>query len=222
MIQADTTNATKALFSRQCFDKVSITFHWITLAFIINQFSTGWLLHADPLTRHAALLFVLHRCGGAAVWLITLCRLTWRRLFAYLPPFPPSMSRPQQLIASMNEYGLYGMLLIQPLTGLGQILSRGHPIHLLLGNVGPLPSASRGVAAALHECHEIGAILLAVLIGLHVSAALFHHLFLRDGVVHRMLPLAFFDSRSGASDAAPSGAIPLRTLWAPKERSLGQ
>jgi cytochrome b561 len=36
--------------------------------------------------------------------------------------------------------------------------------------------------------HEFGAKALLVLIGLHVGAALFHRLVLRDGVLQRMLP----------------------------------
>ena len=197
----DPSSVTRLSRYRQRFDTVTITFHWITLALIVSQFSTGWLLHAPQFTDHAALIFALHRCGGAALWLLTLCRLTWRRLFAYLPPFPPSMAPLQRLIACWNEYGLYGLLLIQPLSGLGQILFRGTPIHMFLGVVGPLPPASRGVAAALHEGHEVGAILLSLLIGLHVSAALFHQLVLRDRIMHRMLPAAYFARRSGKSGA---------------------
>jgi cytochrome b561 len=38
------------------------------------------------------------------------------------------------------------------------------------------------------EAHEYGANALLALIGLHAGAAIFHRLFLRDGVLQRMLP----------------------------------
>jgi cytochrome b561 len=38
------------------------------------------------------------------------------------------------------------------------------------------------------KAHEFGAKALLALIGLHASAALFHRLVLRDGVLQRMLP----------------------------------
>jgi cytochrome b561 len=195
--------ASEVAVPRQRFDAVMIAFHWITLVLIVNQFGTGWLMHAASFTDHAALIFALHRCGGMAVWLLTLCRVIWRRLFADLPPFPGSMSLLQQMLARANEYGLYGLLLVQPLSGLGQILFRGLPIHLFFSDFSPLPPVGRGVGAVFHEVHEIGAVSLAALIGLHVSAALFHQLALRDRIIHRMLPAAFSSRRIPRRASAP-------------------
>jgi cytochrome b561 len=41
---------------------------------------------------------------------------------------------------------------------------------------------------AFHAAHELGAIALLAVVGLHGSAALFHTLVRRGGVLERMLP----------------------------------
>ena len=42
--------------------------------------------------------------------------------------------------------------------------------------------------ALFGQAHDVGATALLILILMHVAAALFHHLVLRDEVLHRMLP----------------------------------
>ena len=96
----------------------------------------------------------------------------------------------QQRIAKLNEYGLYGLLLVQPLTGLGNTLFRGRPFALFAWQVPTLFAPNKAAAQMFHSIHEFGAWGLLALIGLHAAAALFHELILRDGVFQRMLPWA--------------------------------
>jgi cytochrome b561 len=170
------------------FDQVSIALHWLTVLLIIVQFSTVWLLETvDEKSSFAMLLLGMHRNSGVLVWVIGLARLVWRHNFAYLPPFPPGMPRLQQTIAKANEYSLYILLLLQPITGLGRVLLRGHPFDLFFWEV-PVLFENDPIRHLFVEAHEVGAKLLLALIGLHVGAALFHRLVLRDGVLQRMLP----------------------------------
>jgi cytochrome b561 len=122
------------------------------------------------------------------IWIVGLLRLVWRRNFAYLPPFPESMSKLQQSIAKANEYGLYVLLFVQPITGLSRVLFHGQPFELLIWKVPALLEPKPAISILFAEAHEFGAKALLVLIGLHVGAALFHRLVLRDGVLQRMLP----------------------------------
>lgn len=171
------------------FDRVSIALHWLTLLLVVSQFATALvLITGGEDSPNAGLLFALHRSGGVATWLVVLGRLVWRVGFADLPPFPASMPKLQQLVARANEYGLYGLLIAQPLTGLGDTLFRGHPFVLFGLTVPRLVHPEKAVFHALHAAHELGAIALALLIGLHAGAAIFHGLVLRDGVFQRMLP----------------------------------
>jgi cytochrome b561 len=171
------------------FDQVSIALHWLTLLLVTAQFATALtLIGGGEDSPEAGLLLAVHRSTGLAIWLAVAGRLVWRAAFAHLPPFPPGMPRLQQRIARANEYGLYALLTLQPLTGLGDTVLRGHPFVLFGLTVPRLTHPEKAVFHALHAAHELGAIALALLIALHAGAALFHGLVRRDGVVERMLP----------------------------------
>jgi len=171
------------------FDQTSITLHWITVLLILVQFISVWLRESiDHNTSIAVTLLITHRTSGVLVWIVSLMRLIWRHNFAYLPPFPESMPKLQQTFAKANEYGLYVLLLIQPVTGLGRSLFRGVPFELFIWQVPATLAPNDVMLHTFGELHEYGANALIALIGLHAGAALFHRLILRDGVLHRMLP----------------------------------
>lgn len=170
------------------FDAVTITLHWTTLALIVAQFASAWAhaLAADG--AQANLTLALHRSLGVTVWLVVAGRLAWRRLFAVLPPFPATMPKVQRAIATASEYGLYALLLVQPLTGLAQSLARGRPFALFGATVPAMMARDKALTGLFHEVHEATAWALLALIGLHAAAALFHHMVLRDEVLTSMLP----------------------------------
>ena len=169
------------------FDGVSQALHWLTVLLVIGQFVSAFL-HEQRHGPAAELLLTFHRSAGIATWIVVVMRLSWRRWFAYLPPFPATMPKAQQWAAKLNEYALYLLLLLQPLTGLATMLVFGHPFTLFLWQMPALMTQDKPLAHLLKEIHERGAWILAALIGLHAAAALFHSLVLRDRVLQRMLP----------------------------------
>lgn len=173
------------------FDLTSIVLHWFTVLLIVGQFTTVWLHEAvGHGTSLGSELLVAHRTMGVTTWAVVLTRVLWRRWFAYLPPFPESMPKLQQWIAKANEYGLYALLFVQPITGLGVAVLHGRPFTLFIWQV-PAPLAPDVAMRSLFvKAHEVGGNALLLLIGLHASAALFHGFVLRDGVLQRMLPLS--------------------------------
>ena len=171
------------------FDRTSIALHWLTVLLVVIQFGSAWLHEAaGHESALGAMLLSLHVTAGVLTWIVAVVRLVWRHYFANLPPFPPSMPKLQQTIAKANEYGLYVLLLTQPVTGIARVLLRGQPFDLFFLRVPALLEANPPMRNLFVEAHEIGAKALMVLIGLHAGAALFHHLVLRDGVLERMLP----------------------------------
>jgi superoxide oxidase len=191
----------KAAKSR--FDPMSIVLHWLTVLLIIGQFTTAWLHEAvGHGTSLALAILATHRAMGVLTWTVGLARLAWRRSFAYLPPFPESMPKLQQFIAKANEYGLYVLLLVQPVTGLGDVVFHGRPFTLFIWQVPALLAPDPAIRSLFQEAHEFGAKALLALIGLHAGVALFHGLVLRDGVLQRMLPLSvnisFLSARANA------------------------
>ena len=181
--------AETAVLENGRFDQISIILHWLTVLLIVVQFSSAWLREAlDHNSSLAVAILTTHRTSGALIWIVSLVRLVWRHNFAYLPPFPESMPKLQQTLAKANEYSLYALLLIQPITGLGRSLFRGAPFELFIWQVPALFTQDDAIRHVFAEAHEFGASMLLALIGLHAGTALFHRLVLRDGVLQRMLP----------------------------------
>jgi cytochrome b561 len=166
------------------FDRVSVALHWLTVLLVAFQLATAFLPHEG----RGAILLTLHRSGGVLTLAVVLFRLAWRARFAYLPPFPVSMPKPQQWAAKANEFGLYAVLVLQPLTGLADGVFHGRPFVLFGVQVPALMAFDKPLFHLSGELHELGAKVLIALIGLHIGAALLHALVLRDGIVRRMLP----------------------------------
>jgi cytochrome b561 len=204
--------AVKAAAKSDRFDSMSIVLHWLTVLLIIGQFTTAWLHEAvGHGTSLALAILATHRTMGVLTWTVGLARLAWRRKFAYLPPFPESMPKLQQWIAKANEYGLYVLLLVQPVTGLGDVVFHGHPFTLFIWQVPALLAPDPAIRSLFQEAHELGAQALLAIIGLHTGAALFHGLVLRDGVLQRMLPLSI--GISFLSARASAVRLLLGTFW---------
>ena len=184
------------------FDKATIWLHWITAALVLAQFATALSLdHVEP--SHIGLVLGVHRSTGLLLWALTAVRLVWRLSFMRVPPADSARPRLQRLAARANEYALYLLMLVQPATGLADSLFHAHPFPVFGLSVPVLVAKSKLIYKAAHSLHEAGGWLLAGLIGLHTTAALFHRLVLRDGVLQAMLP-SFGRPAGAAEPQAPS------------------
>lgn len=188
---------------RRRFDSLTIALHWVTVTLIACMFASAWLLLASD-REHAAILLTIHRSLGVVTWAVAIVRLAWRISLAYLPPFPHNMPKVQQRLAKASEYGLYALLLFQPLTGLAQSLMRGRSFMLFAWRVPKVMAGDKPLTALFHQIHALSAWVLLALIGLHVLAALFHRFVLRDEVLQSILPW-----RRIAAVAVPTPKIPL-------------
>jgi cytochrome b561 len=187
------------------FDQISIALHWLTMLLIIGQFTSAWLREAvEHESSLAVAILAAHRTMGMLTWTVVLLRLVWRRYFACLPPFPETMPKLQQSIAKANEYGLYALILLQPVTGFGRGLFADRPSELFIWQIPALLGPNPEIHHLFGEAHEFGAKALLALIGLHAGAALFHALVLRDGVLQRMLPWTARRTPSSGLDSEPT------------------
>jgi superoxide oxidase len=189
---------------RRRFDGFTIGLHWATVALITGMFASAWLQLVSDHER-SAMLLIVHRSLGVVTWVVAIVRLAWRFSFAYLPPFPGTMPRAQQRFAKGSEYGLYALLLLQPLTGLAQSLARGRSFMLFEWQVPQVMAGNKALTLLFHQIHSVSAWLLLGLIGLHVLAALFHRLVLKDEVLQSMLP---WRSTNAAADTPSSTFAP--------------
>lgn len=147
-----------------------IRLHWIVTALIALQFllhepmSEAWDMIEDGQTPSFHWLVLSHVIGGALILIFALWRLALRATRRVPPPpdaEPPLLRR----AAHLGHLALYALMIAMPLSGM---------------------AAWFGGIEAAAEAHEVMKVALLALVAAHVLAALWHQLWLKDGVLLRM------------------------------------
>ena len=179
------------------YDALSRAFHWLTaltvvIAFVLGPEHFGRLMHQglDPATRSD---IVWHETLGILVFALTLLRLLW---VAFRPAAPQLEAHGwMALLSKLMHLALWALLLVLPVSALLALGSEGHPLTLLGGvRMDQMPLIANSAIAKLADWGDVHGLLGDVLIwlaGLHALAAIYHHVFLKDGVLLSMLPARF-------------------------------
>jgi cytochrome b561 len=166
------------------FRLLSRILHWLMAAMLLAMLFIGVCMVASLANYHR--LVAIHRPLGIMILILAAIRLA-NRLLTTLPPFPPTMSPRERIIASASERLLYTLMFALPLVGWG-MLSAGHYPIVMFGPV-HLPAilpANPTLYAVLRKTHTILAYLLFLTFLAHLSAVLFHTLVKRDRLLNRM------------------------------------
>ena len=83
---------------------------------------------------------------------------------------------------------LYALLLITPLLGVVTFVYHGRIFDLGVFQIDPGIKKDRNIFHPTEDIHAYLAYALFALASLHAAAALWHHFYLRDGVLLRMWP----------------------------------
>ena len=180
------------------YGSLSILMHWLVLALLIGVYACielrvlypkGSDLREGLKTWH----FMLGLSVFALVWL----RLAIR-FFTPSPQMSPAIVAWQRHLAELMHAALYVFLIIMPILG-WLTLSAGGKVMPFFGLELPaLIAPDKAFAGSVKEVHETIGTIGYYLIGVHAAAALYHHYFMRDSTLLRMLP-----QRKSAKPAAP-------------------
>jgi superoxide oxidase len=172
------------------FDPTTRLMHWLTAGLMLPVFVLAFSIDLATSRASHTVFLQLHRSVGLTVWVVTLVRLAWRN-FARYPNWPSDMSQRMRVAAMASEYGLYALLLAQPILGILQTNAHGDRVNLFfIGQLPALIEKNRPLAQQLFTVHKAVGFSLLGLISLHASAALFHHFRRRDDTLTAMLPPA--------------------------------
>ena len=138
---------------------------------------------SDPREAMKAWHFML----GMSVFFLAGLRL-FVNLRATKPAIVPTPPVWQKISAGAVHGLLYLLMLGLPLAGWLILSASGKPIPFFGLALPPLIGENKALAKTLKEIHETGGTVGYYLIGLHTAAALFHHYFVRDNTLRRMLP----------------------------------
>ena len=165
--------------------------HWWMFALIAIQIPLGlvmvWYGDAYKFAPPTGTMYDAHKLIGMTLLVFFLARIAYR-LKNGAPPDEPTLEPWQKIVSHVTHWAIYALLFIVPLLGwlatsaYGPFRPFGIPLPGLL-------SENQALAARLYGIHKIAAIALAVLLAMHVGAALFHYVIRKDGVLNRMLPM---------------------------------
>ena len=177
---------------------LQIGVHWLTLLLLIAVYALIELRDIYPKgSAGHDLMKTWHFMLGMAVLAVVLVRLPLR-LALQAPPITPPPPAWQEQLAHAMHWALYGFLIVMPLLGWLTLSAKGQPIPFFGLELPALMGPDRATARNLEGIHELIGNLGFFLIGLHAAAALWHHYFMRDDTLERMLPLATRQPERGA------------------------
>lgn len=165
--------------------------HWVLALMLLTLIPVGiymvWRGNATNFDGVTNQLYTAHKTFGFAALLLILFRVVLRVRNGSPPP-EPGLARIQVIAAEATHGMLYLLMIIVPILGwLGVSaygatgLLGGFSLPALLGKDTPL-------GEAILKYHGLAAYAMAGFIAMHIGAALFHRIILKDGVLRRMLP----------------------------------
>ncbi len=174
----------------------SIILHWLMAVLIVMLLVIGFIMVGIPFGADKFFVYQWHKSFGILVLLLVALRIYFR--LKQTMPLPAILPQWQKRAAHATHLALYAAMILMPLSGWLMVsLSPLQIPTLFFGGVEwphlPVPQSwiNEGTADMAKDAHEIIAWALIGLITLHVGAAM-QHLFKRDGIIYRMLPLKWF------------------------------
>ncbi len=153
--------------------------HWAIAVLVLIMIYGGFNMTRETATMHFGVGIIV--LALMVIWLATKGRSP--------RPAYPDMPRWQEIAAKAVHHGLYASVTLQPVFGLMMVMfSKREPVAF---GVIPLKIVQNDTINAIgHTLHGINAWILTALVAVHILAALYHHVILKDNVLKRMLPLA--------------------------------
>ncbi|MDE0842071.1 MAG: cytochrome b/b6 domain-containing protein [Porticoccaceae bacterium] len=187
------------------YSAVAITLHWLIAALVMSNIVLGiWMHDAIDVAASRGLAvgaYQLHKSLGLSILALSILRLVWR--LGHRPPaLPGGMKRLQRRLATAVHLSFYLLMIGVPLTGWLFVSTqwRGDvPLNvdtvwfdrITVPHLFNLHQQSADVrqqaAATFADIHAALALSMALLVVLHVGAALLHQLHARDQLLVRVL-----------------------------------
>jgi cytochrome b561 len=168
-------------------------FHWLIVVLFALQYVGGNIMTRIEwgdvvLGLSQADYYNWHKSLGLVALAIAIGRLVNRNI-GQLPPWAPTLTTSEQRFCHRTEQVLYLAMFVMPISGYLYVMAGGFGVMLfgewkLTNPIGKWED----LAFAAKWVHIISGYVLAAAIAGHLFIVLRHHLFMRDGLIKRMLP----------------------------------
>lgn len=176
---------------------VSQLLHWLIVLLLLGMAITGLVMGDLPKTPKYFWVYTAHKSTGLTLLALVLLRLAWR-WYAGSPM--PAAGTPvwQQRIAAITHVLLYALIVAMPLSGwLYDSASGLRPFRwFAMFDVPKLAAPDKALGEIALQAHQWLFLAIVAVVALHAGAALYHHLFLRDATLARMLPARWRGQRT--------------------------
>lgn len=165
---------------------VAQAFHWLTVVLVLAAYV---LSKGDPYSLYSAAADGtrrIHETLGMLVLTVVVLRLLWRLIDGApaTEPIPGWMAAAAKLV----QLALYALLVAIPATAVLGTWLEGLPLTFPGFDIAPQIPQAHGLGQLIIEIHSTLVNVILWVAGVHVAAALFHHSYLRDGVLKSMAP----------------------------------
>ena len=169
---------------------ISKGFHWVIVIMLAIQFAVGWIMPGIRRNMMPSGLVSFHVAFGITILGVVILRLLWR-IIHRAPEPEPGMPWWQKLSAKAVHYLLYASVIALPVTGWWLASAHGWAVTVFgFVTLPPLGPANAAMEQLADFAHVATVTVAAILIGLHILAALYHYFILKDKTLQRMLPSA--------------------------------
>lgn len=165
------------------YGSVALTMHWVTAAAILAMVASGLAAESASGEPGAVNILRFHAVTGVAVVALTLLRILWWVVADRRPADTAATPRWQVRAAHAVHCALYIVVILLGGSGIATIVLSGAGEVLGGASTGPLPEFEDIVPRGPHG---LFAWLLIGLVALHVAAAAYHQVVLKDRLLGRM------------------------------------
>ncbi len=171
--------------SKTKYGLIAKIFHWTIFIILTLQFPLGVYLDDLEFSEFKLSIENWHVTIGMLIFYITLARLIWKS-FNLDPSKYNQVNNIQKYIAISIHYLFYIILLLITLSGIVKLLVSGDTINFIFFNYS-IDYINFDLAKNFHKIHFLSSYFLIVLFILHLGAVIYHHFFLKDPIIKKII-----------------------------------
>lgn len=168
--------------------------HWIVAALVAGAFAGGQVIEEYGFEGLVAAfgqdltnaIYAGHKSAGVLVLCLMALRLAVR-LSGGKPAYDPPLPDWQRRAGDSAHAALYALLFAMPVLGWLATGAGGFPVQVFSLQLPPILAKDAELSKTLYELHGLVGSLIALIVVVHVGAAIWHGLVRKDGVFSRMV-----------------------------------
>ena len=165
---------------------VSRIFHWVVGLMIIILLCVGFYMTGLEPSDQKWEIYGLHKATGVMVLALVALRFGWR-LINIIPDLPKTIPNWQAIGYKFGMKIMYVFMFLMPASGILMSLYSARDIPVYGMFTIKSFELNKELATIFHTIHEYSGIALACIIGFHTLMALYHHFFVKDRLLMRII-----------------------------------